>query len=58
MSRLSAMTAGLRRGARRVNLGGVARVDGLAHDGGDPIFLARLDTELLAAGANDCVRHV
>src|SRR5690348_14066892 len=30
---------------------------GLAHDGGDAIFLARLDTELLAAGADDGVGH-
>src|SRR3954469_3061037 len=34
------------------------RPTGLAHERGEAVFLARLDTELLAAGANDCVRHM
>src|SRR3954454_21844793 len=34
------------------------RPAGLAHECGEAVLLTRLDTELLAAGANDCVRHV
>ena len=52
MSRLSAMTAGLRRGARRVNLGGVARVALVAGAGVALVHVATdrpVEVDLVAA---------
>src|SRR6476620_8607721 len=44
--------------AAKQNVVELDRPAGLAHERGEAIFLARLDAELLAAGANDCVRHM
>src|SRR5436853_2945934 len=40
------------------NVGELDLAAGLTHERRNAVFLARLDAELLAAGSDDCVRHV
>src|SRR2546423_15181812 len=40
------------------HVGELDRAAGIAHEGRQPVFLARLDAELASAGADDSVGHL